>query len=1220
MAAAPTPPSSTDLPSISAPAPSTWDRLSSWASENKVVVYTIGAVAVVATSAGVYFYLSGSDRPADSGAKKRSKKERREAKKAAEQAKKDEAQSKTATVQEEVSLPDVDEASVTELSAQERADFAAQFKKAGNELFGSKNYEQAVELYSKAILCKKDPIFYSNRAACFNALGDWEKTIEDTTAALSLDNTYVKALNRRANAYEKVEKHMDALLDVTASCILTEFSDERCAASVERLLKVVAEEKAKKIMEKKTPVLPSASFMMNFLRSFRSKPLPSGLQETEDLKENSGLWYLRHGLLLSQSKTADGYKQASEAFEKALELGDLGNHKAIAYNMRSTFYYLKGQHDLAREDLAKAIEIDPKYTQSYIKRASMFLELGNQEQAMADFETALSFDPLDPDIYYHKAQLHFVFGDLAEAITLYQKSIDLDKDFIFSHIQLGVTQYKMGSIASSTATFRRCIKNFDKNPDGYNYYGELLLDQQKFEDALAKFETAIELEQKQNPACMNVLPLINKALAVLQSKKDFDEAEKLCQKALIIDPECEIAVATLAQLLLQQNRVADAIKYFDRSVELARTEGEMVNAISYAEATRTQLEVQEPNFNDWLSVLTLQSDSSTIPAPDGQVCEDSIPGKFYRQLGTLVFSLQLIPIDSDKSLGRFITLPTTSGDTFMLIGRASKSNLKSVQPKDDNAFFDSPIMSRNHGRFDIDQVHKDIFVTDNGSMHHTFLDGRNLEAEVKTQLSQDQTLTFGADVHRGADCFNPRKFKIKIAWQPILHPTTIAPRKRVHNSNKFTVPTMSDADESDYSDCVLPVLSYDLKPASTGVNNSICSKTSKVKIEDDDDVWSLNLWEKMDKPKDSSIEAGDGSHCEAEKSSHIQSKSSISEESSSDDGSKDIDPDEDLSSDDSSIQDETAAINEQTDPGHNNDKQLPQKPSSEPVLAKSELQSKATLPASAVSGEQTGNQIAPGQHVPIPGTPWAISKARYESNYMSRISIDDIVNRESKPCRDGQLRGSSGIEGSLTPNTKALPLNKTTSSKGETLLSLTPPTKASTSDRAYRATQLGLKYAREQIFASREEERQKLSSAESRPVEIEVSKGDKSLSDVSLKSQAGVPATQRAPHNPLKRKAMDISTLVQSSDLPAPRESLLVTAAKTQVPLAKPVKAAEMPKASARTAGEQPQISSILKQFPYEKPSPKRRRLGRYVASTMAGVAFGAIGVVYGLAATAPPL
>lgn len=158
---------------------------------------------------------------------------------------------------------------------------------------------------------------------------------------------------------------------------------------------------------------------------------------------------------------------------------------------------------------------------------------GDPEKAEKDFELALQQNADDPDIYYHRAQLHFIKGEFAEAAKDYQKSIDLDPKFIFSHIQLGVTQYKMGSIASSMATFRRCMKNFDKVPDVYNYYGELLLDQGKYQEAIEKFESAIEMEKQEKPTSMNVLPLINKALAIFQEKSDFAEAEKLCQKALI---------------------------------------------------------------------------------------------------------------------------------------------------------------------------------------------------------------------------------------------------------------------------------------------------------------------------------------------------------------------------------------------------------------------------------------------------------------------------------------------------------------------------------------------------------------------------------------------------------------------------------------------------------------------------------------------------------------
>ena len=59
-----------------------WDRLSTWASENKAVVYTIAGAAVIVSGAGVAYYLSDSRKNTRAGEEKKrlSKKERRKAK------------------------------------------------------------------------------------------------------------------------------------------------------------------------------------------------------------------------------------------------------------------------------------------------------------------------------------------------------------------------------------------------------------------------------------------------------------------------------------------------------------------------------------------------------------------------------------------------------------------------------------------------------------------------------------------------------------------------------------------------------------------------------------------------------------------------------------------------------------------------------------------------------------------------------------------------------------------------------------------------------------------------------------------------------------------------------------------------------------------------------------------------------------------------------------
>ena len=170
--------------------------------------------------------------------------------------------------------------------------------------------------------------------------------------------------------------HRDALVGYTLACIIDNFQNQSAANSVEKLLKVVATEEAKKRMADRKQSLPSHTFVNNYLVSFRSKPRPEGLDDSAELAEGSGKAQLRAGLQALEKKTAKGYEEAREAFDKAVELGDLGEHEALAYNMRGTFRTLTGSPEGAVADLTKAIELDPGMTQAYIKLASIRLEQG----------------------------------------------------------------------------------------------------------------------------------------------------------------------------------------------------------------------------------------------------------------------------------------------------------------------------------------------------------------------------------------------------------------------------------------------------------------------------------------------------------------------------------------------------------------------------------------------------------------------------------------------------------------------------------------------------------------------------------------------------------------------------------------------------------------------------------------------------------------------------
>lgn len=344
-------------------------------------------------------------------------------------------------------------------------------------------------------------------------------------------------------------------------------------------MKKLASRRAKDMLATREPKLPSPTFISSYLAAFRDHPKP-------ELPENPSQGDQTLMLAFDALSSAD-YPHAVSFTNEAIEQGISTKHlQAEAYNIRGTFKFLIGDSAGAKEDLEKSLELEPTFVQSWVKIASVHMELGDAVSAFGDFETAIKHNPNDPDIYYHRGQVFFIMGEHQKAIDDYQKSIDLDDKFIFTHVQAAVAQYKMGEVAQSMAAFRRILKQFPDRGEPSNYYGEILLDQQKFEESVQRFDRSIELDKDRKPR--NVLPFVNKALALFQWKQDIQAAETLCKEALEIDPDCDVAVATLAQLSLQQGKIDDAIKWFEKSGKLARTEGELVNAITYEHASRAQ--------------------------------------------------------------------------------------------------------------------------------------------------------------------------------------------------------------------------------------------------------------------------------------------------------------------------------------------------------------------------------------------------------------------------------------------------------------------------------------------------------------------------------------------------------------------------------------------------------------------------------------------------------
>ncbi|KAI9098268.1 import receptor [Phlyctochytrium arcticum] len=550
------------------------------------------AVAGVAVAAGAWYLLS-SNAAEDKKKKPESpkltspkpKKKKKSSKKVASTAGAKESETPQSvtdeTPAEKEPLPDnLFPEDIESLSKAARADLAKQAKVLGNKYYAEKGYDEALKLYSQAItLSPNDAVFYSNRAACYANLNNYDAVLEDCTAALKLDSTYVKALNRRAQAYEHTEDWTAALNDYTVMCVLEEFKNESVLGSTDRVLKSLAQNKAKELMSTKLQKLPSDTFIAAYMDSFHLTSSGSAVvldhpvvEEGDELVKKS-----------YQAVKDRNYNLADTEITAGIETGKLSPFFApFAYNMRATFFFLRGNVDAAFEDLERSLELDPKNTNSIVKRASIFMERGELEKAIGEYDRAIGINPQDPDVYYHRGQVRSLTQDMVGAVEDYKKCMALDDTFVYAHIQMGVALYKMGELENANTTFEKASRKFKTSGEVFNYRGEIMLDTQNYEQAIINFDKAIALM----PA--SPLPHINKAILHLQSKQDTAKAESECRKAIEVDPMCDMAYAQLAQLLLHQGKFEESLSAYDKAAELARTEAELTNAIALREAAAAQ--------------------------------------------------------------------------------------------------------------------------------------------------------------------------------------------------------------------------------------------------------------------------------------------------------------------------------------------------------------------------------------------------------------------------------------------------------------------------------------------------------------------------------------------------------------------------------------------------------------------------------------------------------
>lgn len=127
-----------------------------------------------------------------------------------------------------------------------KSDITAQeWKEKGNEEFNKGNWSEALSHYTNALkLVKEDnadkAVYYKNRAAAYLKIHDYEKAIKDCDSALQICCNDPKALFRRCQALEALERFEEAYRDAR-NIILSDPNNKIIQPIAARLHEIVQE-------------------------------------------------------------------------------------------------------------------------------------------------------------------------------------------------------------------------------------------------------------------------------------------------------------------------------------------------------------------------------------------------------------------------------------------------------------------------------------------------------------------------------------------------------------------------------------------------------------------------------------------------------------------------------------------------------------------------------------------------------------------------------------------------------------------------------------------------------------------------------------------------------------------------------------------------------------------------------------------------------------------
>lgn len=173
-------------------------------------------------------------------------------------------------------------------------------------------------------------------------------------------------------------------------------------------------------------------------------------------------------------------------------------------------------------------------------------------------------EPSRGDIYVQLAIAYMREGNLAEALKNAKKAVMVDDGSANAYNVLALTHQRLGQASLAEQNYKKALRIQSRNAYVLNAYGSLLCSMERFDEADAQFEKALE-----NPLYPTPWVVRHNMGLCADKVKDSDKAETNYRRALQLNPGFAPSLLRMAQVSFDRGKALAARAYLERYAEAA---------------------------------------------------------------------------------------------------------------------------------------------------------------------------------------------------------------------------------------------------------------------------------------------------------------------------------------------------------------------------------------------------------------------------------------------------------------------------------------------------------------------------------------------------------------------------------------------------------------------------------------------------------------------------